>query len=57
MNVISGTIAADGDACSTMKTGSPSHSARSDRPITSPASTPPIAVSDTPTISGPAVSA
>lgn len=56
-NVISGTIAADGEACRTMKTGRPSHSARAESPMTRPANTPPTAVRSTPTTSGPAVSA
>ena len=50
-------IAADGDACSTMNSGSPIHSTRGESPIHRPAVMPPIAVSPTPTSSGPRVSA
>ena len=34
-------MAADGEACKTMNTGSPNHSASVERPMTMPASTPP----------------
>src|SRR5215213_1843070 len=51
MNVISGMMAADGEACKTMNTGRPNHSALGERPMTMPASTPPRPVSSTPTTS------
>src|SRR5215208_5748022 len=44
-------MAADGEACKTMNTGRPSHSALGERPMTMPASTPPRPVSSTPTTS------
>src|SRR5215204_5668111 len=56
MNVISGMMAADGEACKTMNTGRPNHSALGERPMTMPASTPPRPVSSTPTTSGRIVS-
>src|ERR671913_706222 len=49
-------MAADGEACKTMNTGSPNHSALGERPMTMPASTPPRPVSSTPTTSGRIVS-
>src|SRR5918995_2743930 len=56
MNVISGTMAADGEACKTMNTGSPNHSVLLERPMAMPASTPPRPVSSTPTASAGIVS-
>src|ERR687894_1187042 len=56
MNVISGTMAADGEACKTMNTGSPNHSVLLERPMAIPASTPPRPVSSTPTASAGIVS-
>src|SRR5918997_296012 len=49
-------MAADGEACKTMNTGSPSHSDFGERPMTMPASTPPRPVSSTPTASAGIVS-
>src|SRR5918997_2937028 len=56
INVISGTMAADGEACKTMNTGSPNHSVLLERPMAMPASTPPRPVSSTPTASAGIVS-
>src|SRR5918994_7535774 len=49
-------MAADGEACKTMNTGSPNHSDLAERPMAMPASTPPRPVSNTPTASAGIVS-
>src|SRR5919112_1447741 len=49
-------MAADGEACKTMNTGSPNHSVLAERPMAMPASTPPRPVSSTPTASAGIVS-
>src|ERR671912_2999228 len=49
-------MAADGEACRTMNTGSPNHSVLVERPMMMPASTPPRPVSNTPTASAGIVS-
>src|SRR5919112_4715925 len=49
-------MAADGEACKTMNTGSPNHSVLAERPMAIPASTPPRPVSSTPTASAGIVS-
>src|SRR3712207_242822 len=49
-------MAADGEACKTINTGSPNHSDLAERPMTMPASTPPSPVSSTPTASAGIVS-